>query len=92
MRVLVGGVGYRFLRDESVGPWAVEQLAPRANGAVEVEDLGYHPVGFVHVPADLVGHGDDGCSQRPGCRLDMPAAVAGSLAIIAACLEDSTLL
>lgn len=49
-----------------------------------------HPVGFVHVPADLVGHGDDGCSQRPGCRLDMPAAVAGSLAIIAACLEDST--
>ena len=48
MRVLVGGVGYRFLRDESVGPWAAEQLAGRANGDVEVEDLGYHPVGFVH--------------------------------------------
>ena len=48
MRVLVGGVGYRFLRDESVGPWAVDQLAPRASGDVEVEDLGYHPVGFIH--------------------------------------------
>jgi hydrogenase maturation protease len=48
VRVLVGGVGYRFLRDESVGPWAIEQLAPRANDEVEVEDLGYHPVGFVH--------------------------------------------
>ena len=47
MRVLVGGVGYRYLRDESVGPWAVEQLAPRATVEVEVEDLGYHPVGFV---------------------------------------------
>ena len=47
MRVLVGGVGYRFLRDESVGPWAIEQLADRANGDVDVEDLGYHPVGFV---------------------------------------------
>jgi hydrogenase maturation protease len=47
MRVLVGGVGYRCLRDESVGPWAAEQLAPRAGGDVEVEDLGYHPVGFV---------------------------------------------
>jgi len=48
MRVLLGGVGYRFLRDESVGPWAVEQLEPRATASVEVEDLGYHPVGFVH--------------------------------------------
>ena len=48
MKVLVGGVGYRYLRDESVGPWAVEQLAPRATEEVEIEDLGYHPVGFVH--------------------------------------------
>ena len=48
MRVLVGGVGYRFLRDESVGPWAIEQLHERAREDVEVEDLGYHPVGFIH--------------------------------------------
>ena len=48
MRVLVGGVGYRFLRDGSVGPWVTEQLAPRATDEVEVEDLSYHPIGFVH--------------------------------------------
>jgi hydrogenase maturation protease len=48
VRVLVGGVGYRYLRDESVGPWAIEQLAERATDEVEVEDLGYHPVGFIH--------------------------------------------
>jgi hydrogenase maturation protease len=47
LRVLLGGVGYRYLRDESVGPWAAEQLAPRAGDGIEVEDLGYHPVGFV---------------------------------------------
>ena len=48
MRVLVGGVGYRYLRDESVGPWVAEALAGRAANGVEVEDLSYHPVGFVH--------------------------------------------
>ena len=48
MRVLVGGVGYRFLRDASVGPWVMEQLTARATGDVEVEDLSYHPIGFVH--------------------------------------------
>jgi hydrogenase maturation protease len=48
MRVLVGGVGYRFLRDGSVGPLLTEQLAdelPEArDGEVEVEDLSYGPV------------------------------------------------
>src|SRR5438094_408813 len=29
-RVLVGGVGYRYLRDESVGPWLADRLAERA--------------------------------------------------------------
>ena len=46
MRVLVGGVGYRNLRDGSVGPFVAERLAQRANGDVEVEDLSYHPVGL----------------------------------------------
>src|SRR4051812_50181722 len=48
MRVLVGGVGYRFLRDGSIGPWFADRLAPPgANGVeVEVEDLSYHPVGL----------------------------------------------
>ena len=48
MRVLVGGVGYRFLRDASIGPWVTELLAPRASAEVEVEDLSYHPIGFIH--------------------------------------------
>ena len=48
MRVLVGGVGYRYLRDDSVGPWVTEQLAQRACDGVEVEDLSDHPVGLVH--------------------------------------------
>lgn len=47
MRVLVGGVGYRFLRDGALGPYIADTLAQRAGNGVEVEDLGYHPVGFV---------------------------------------------
>ncbi len=46
MRVLVGGVGYRYLRDGAVGPYMTDQLAPSASNGVEIEDLGYHPVGF----------------------------------------------
>lgn len=44
MRVLIGGVGYRNLRDESLGPVVVDQLAPRALDGIEVEDLSYGPV------------------------------------------------
>ena len=46
MRVLVGGVGYRFLRDGSLGPYMADTLSERAGGDIEVEDLGYHPIGF----------------------------------------------
>jgi hydrogenase maturation protease len=46
MRVLVGGVGYRFLRDESVGPYMADRLAASGREGVEVEDLGYHAVGL----------------------------------------------
>lgn len=46
MRVLVCGVGYRFLRDNAVGVWITDELAPQASNGVEFEDLGYHPVGF----------------------------------------------
>jgi hydrogenase maturation protease len=45
-RVLVGGVGYRNLRDGSIGPWVADRLASRAGDGVEVEDLSYHPVGL----------------------------------------------
>lgn len=47
-RVLVGGVGYRNLRDGSIGPWLVEQLEGRGGDGIEVEDLSYHPVGLHH--------------------------------------------
>ncbi len=46
MRVLVAGVGYRFLRDGSLGPYMADTLAARAGNGIEVEDLGYHPIGF----------------------------------------------
>ncbi|HEU4980801.1 MAG TPA: hydrogenase maturation protease [Solirubrobacterales bacterium] len=46
LRVLVGGIGYRYLRDGSVGIHAIERLADRASDAVEVEDVSYHPVGL----------------------------------------------
>lgn len=47
MRVLVGGVGYRFLRDGAVGIYMADRLAMAATNGVEVEDLGYHPIGFM---------------------------------------------
>jgi hydrogenase maturation protease len=43
-RILVGGVGYRHLRDMSVGPFVADTLAPR--DGIEVEDVSYHPVGL----------------------------------------------
>lgn len=43
-RVLVGGVGYRNLRDLSVGPFIADTLEPR--DGVEIEDVSYHPVGL----------------------------------------------
>ncbi len=46
MRVLVCGVGYRFLRDVALGPHVTDTLAPKASNGIEFEDLGYHPVGF----------------------------------------------
>ncbi len=46
MRVLVAGVGYRYLRDGALGPYMSDTLAARATNGIEIEDLGYHPVGF----------------------------------------------
>jgi len=46
VRVLVAGVGYRFLRDNALGIYITDTLAPEATNGVEFEDLGYHPVGF----------------------------------------------
>lgn len=48
-RVLIGGVGYQFLRDLSVGPHVVDLLKeePWPDG-VEFEDLSYGPIGVMH--------------------------------------------
>ena len=48
MRILVGGVGYRYLRDESLGPYLADTLGPEAQNGIEVEDLSYGPVALSH--------------------------------------------
>ena len=42
-RVLVAGVGYRNLRDLSVGPLAIERFGPSTE-TIDVEDLSYGPI------------------------------------------------
>lgn len=47
-RVLVAGVGYRNLRDHSVGPELTDRLAGYSwRGDVSVEDLSYGPIAVV---------------------------------------------
>ena len=45
-RVLVGGVGYRYLRDGALGPYFSDRLERHATEDLEVEDLSYHAVGL----------------------------------------------
>lgn len=53
-RVLVGGVGYRNLRDHSVGPLLIERLQPQAwPSGVEIDDLSFGPIAFVQRLQDL---------------------------------------
>jgi hydrogenase maturation protease len=48
-RTLVGGIGYRNLRDHSIGPMVADRLEARAwPGHVAVEDLSYNPIALVH--------------------------------------------
>jgi len=48
-RVLVGGVGYRLLRDLSLGPLLMDRLQlEKWPEGVEIEDLSYGPVGVMH--------------------------------------------
>lgn len=48
-RVLVGGVGYRLLRDLSLGPLLMDRLKQEDwPEGVEIEDLSYGPVGVMH--------------------------------------------
>jgi hydrogenase maturation protease len=48
-RVLIAGVGYRNLRDLSIGPVLIDQLKnEKWPTGVEIEDLSYGPVGVMH--------------------------------------------
>lgn len=48
-RLLVGGVGYRLLRDLSFGPLLADRLAKdKWPDGVEIEDLSYGPIGVMH--------------------------------------------
>lgn len=49
VRLLIGGIGYRNLRDLSLGPVLIDQWKQLEWPAgVEVEDLGYGPIGIMH--------------------------------------------
>lgn len=68
MRVLVGGVGYRNLRDHSVGILVAERLAGRAWPAgVVVEDVSYNPIALVQRLSD----------EPPDDRFERLVVVAG---------------
>jgi hydrogenase maturation protease len=48
-KILIAGVGYRNLRDMSLGPMLMDRLAQDAwPRGVEVEDLSYGPIGVMH--------------------------------------------
>ena len=48
MRVIVAGIGYRNLRDHSIGCEVVDRLATQPWGAdIVVEDLSYNPIAVV---------------------------------------------
>ena len=48
-KILIAGVGYRNLRDLSLGPMLMDRLAQDAwPHGVEVEDLSYSPVSVMH--------------------------------------------
>jgi len=65
VRVLVGGVGYCNLRDESVGPHLADLLSAEAANGIEVEDLSYGPVAVSHTL----------CERPPYDRLVLVGAV-----------------
>lgn len=81
MRVLVGGVGYRFLRDGSLGPWLTEHLAEKLGAPPGVHGPGTAAVGEVELSVEDLSYGPVAISynlrDRPAYdRLVVFAAVA----------------
>ncbi len=46
-----------------------------------------HLAGFVHVPANLIGHGPTQQDPHPSCPLDWRTAISGGMEIITACMD-----
>jgi hydrogenase maturation protease len=68
VRVIVAGVGYRNLRDHSVGVIVVERLLARSwPSNVAVEDLSYNPIAVIQRLED----------EPAGCRFARAVFVAG---------------
>lgn len=72
-RVLIGGIGYRNLRDHSFGVVVIESLAARQLPShVAVEDISYNPIAVVQrLEDEPLENGFDlaiivGARQRPG--------------------------
>jgi hydrogenase maturation protease len=80
-RILVGGVGYRHLRDHSFGILLIERLSDTLwPDAVSIEDLSYNPIAVVQRLQD----------EAPDCSFDLvivvgarqrPGRPAGTLAM-----------
>lgn len=69
MRVLVGGVGYRNLRDHSIGPAVTDRLAQHPIPGVACEDLSYNPLA-------VCWRLDDEAATTPFDRLVLVAGIA----------------
>jgi len=80
------GLGFRCRTSSNAGTYLCNALLYHSLYAARVRKAPY-VVGFVHVPARLIGHGADGQEPHPDCPLDWKTAIAGGLEIIDACLE-----
>jgi hydrogenase maturation protease len=79
-RILVGGVGYRDLRDHSFGVALIDRLATRQwPPDVCVEDVSYNPIALVQRLQDEPADGGFGLAMIVGA-LQRPGRAAGTLA------------
>jgi len=73
MRTLIGGIGYRDLRDHSIGVMVTDRLAPATWPAhIAVEDVSYNPIAVIQrLEDERPAHPFErvvliGATQRPG--------------------------
>jgi pyroglutamyl-peptidase len=80
------GLGYPCFTSSNAGTYLCNALLYHSLAAARALPIP-RLAGFVHVPTGLARQGRLGQEVDPGCSLDWKTAVAGSLEIIAACLE-----